>query len=86
MSIFKFFKRTTINGEVLKNIRENSNITREELANLIYVTPYIIQSWEEGWGIMNPSSGEISGMAEIFNMTEDDLREKINASEENDYE
>lgn len=76
----------TINGEALKELREKSGISRSELAAHTLTTKEIVQGWEEGWGIMNPSSGEISIMAELFHLSEEEFREIINADEENDYD
>ena len=73
-----------MNGEKLKEIRESTNISRKQLAQQIYVTESIIQSWEEGWYIECPSSGEIEGMAEVFNMSEEVFRNIINMLEEYD--
>ena len=73
-----------MNGEKLKEIRERNNISREQLAQEIYVTESIIRSWEEGWYIETPSSGEIEEMAEIFNMSEEMLRDTIDLPEEDD--
>lgn len=73
-----------MNGEKLKEIRESNNISRKELAKKIYVTEAIIQSWEQGWYIEGPSSGEVEEMAEIFNMSEEVLRNVTNMPEEDD--
>lgn len=78
--------RCTINGRRLKELREKNGLTREELAQKILVTKHIIQSWEEGWGIINPSSGEISEMADLFGLSEAELREAIDADERFDYD
>ena len=76
--------KCTINGTRLKELREQNGYSREELAEKICVTQYIIQGWEQGWGLINPSSGEISEMAELFHLSEDQLREELDANEEND--
>lgn len=55
-----------MDGKKLQYLREKNHISRQELANKLYVTPYIIQSWEEGWAIINPSSGEIEELANAF--------------------
>ena len=73
-------------GERLFELRTKFGYTREELAESLYVTPSIIQSWEQGWAIINPSSGEIDEMAEVFEMTEEELREYLEQDEEDDYD
>ena len=73
-------------GDKLRELREKHKITRKKLAEMIYVTESIIQSWEEGCYLMFPSSGEISEMAEIFEMEEEDLREYIEHEEINDWD
>lgn len=76
----------TINGERLKELREKHGYSRAELAEKTYTTIEIIQGWEEGWACINPSSGEISIMAELFNISEEKFRTEINADEENDFD
>lgn len=73
-----------MNGERLKEIRESNSISRKQLAQKIYVTESIVQSWEEGWYIESPSSGEVEEMAEVFNMSEEILRNIIDLPEEDD--
>lgn len=36
-----------MNGETLKKLREELGYSKKTLAGMIYVTEYIIQSWEE---------------------------------------
>ena len=79
-------KRNTINGPQLKELREQVGLSQKDLADKIPVTKYIIQGWEEGWAIINPSSGEIDEMAEIFHIPETELRKVINAPKEFDYD
>lgn len=62
-----------MDGEKLKEIREKLGYSREEVADAALVTEYEVQSWEEGWFIKQPSSGEVELMAELFNMDEDEL-------------
>lgn len=75
-----------MNGNELKKLREKHGYSRQFLAKKIDVTVAIIKSWEEGWNIINPSSGEIEGMSELFNIPENTLREIIDQNAENDYE
>lgn len=79
-------ERCTINGKRLQELRESNNYSRKEVAEEILTTEAIISGWEEGFAMMNPSSGEIETMAEMFHMTEEQFREEIDASEENDYD
>ena len=71
-----------MNGKMLQEIRESKNISRKRLAEKIYVSESIVQSWEQGWYIELPSSGEIEGMAEFFDIDEQELRKKLELSEE----
>ncbi len=75
-----------MNGEKLKGIRESNKISRKQLAQKIYATESIVRSWEEGWYIETPSSGEIEEMAELFNMSEETLRNIIDLPKEDDSE
>ena len=75
-----------MNGQRLRALRQEVGLSQEKLAERIYVTKYIIQSWEEGWHIINPSSGEIEEMAEIFGISEEQLRLEIDAPEKNDFD
>ena len=68
-------------GEVIRELREKHGYSRKELADKLYISASELQSWEEGWFIKGPSSGEIEEMADAFKMTEDSLRELINHSE-----
>lgn len=74
-----------MNGNALKTLREEHGYSRSELAEILYVTASMIQSWEEGWAIINPSKGEIREMAEAFNMSVDELREVLDADPDDDY-
>ena len=62
-----------MDGKQLKDMREKHGYSRKDLAKIIYVTEHEVQSWEEGWGITEPSSGEIEGLAEAFNVSEEEL-------------
>lgn len=70
-----------MDGFALQNLREEQGLSREELAERILVTESIIQSWEEGWSFISPSSWEIEAMADAFNMTVDDFRTAIDHDE-----
>lgn len=74
-----------MDGDRLKELREKFGYSREELAEKVCVTKYIIQSWEEGWAFMNPSSGEIEELADAFHMTEEELRDVLAQDEDDDY-
>ncbi len=74
-----------MNGNALKELREKNGYSRSQLAEKLYVTASMIQSWEEGWAIINPSNGEIDEMADAFGMSEDELREVLDADPDDDY-
>ena len=69
-------------GDLLKKLREERGISRHKLAELAYVTEAIVQSWEEGWFIQAPSSGEIESMAECFGMDETELMELLDLEDD----
>ena len=71
-------------GDKIKELREKHGYSRKELADRLYVTAAEVQSWEEGWFITCPSSGEIEEMANAFEMDEDRLREIIDQDESDD--
>ena len=62
-----------MNSSILKTLREKSGFSRKVLAKKLYVTESVVQSWEEGWYIAEPSYGELEEMAEVFNLTEYEL-------------
>lgn len=74
-----------MDGEKLKILRETKGYTRAELANKVFVSKAEVQSWEEGWYIKEPSSGEIECLAEAFNLSEDNLCSLLNIDIENGY-
>lgn len=78
--------KCTINGQRLKELREMHGYSRIFLAEETLTTKETIQGWEEGWACMNPSSGEISIMAELFHLSEEEFRNEINADEEFDFD
>ena len=55
-----------MNGETFKELREKHGYSRKEIENRLYAGESMVQSWEEGWSLINPSSGEIEELAEIF--------------------
>ena len=73
-----------MNGETLKKLREELGYSKKTLAGMIYVTEYIIQSWEEDWALTDPSSSEIEGLAEAFNMPTDSIREMLDHNIDDD--
>ena len=74
-----------MNGNRLQELRERFGYSRNQLAEELLVTSSMIQSWEEGWALINPSKGEIDTMAELFQMAEDELREYLDADEDEDW-
>ena len=75
-----------MNGKALRSLREKHGYTRRELADIICVGESVVKSWEEGWELVNPSSGEIEEMANAFDMEEEALREILEQDNEDDYE
>lgn len=73
-------------GNRLRELRIKNGYSQEEIAEEILVTKYIIDGWEKGYAAMKPSSGEIGGMAELFHMSEEELREVLDHPEEEDYD
>ena len=73
-------------GEKIQELREERGYSREYLADRLYITVAILQSWEEGWYLVPPSSGEIEEMSEAFGMDEDEFRELIDQDECDDYD
>lgn len=73
-------------GDRLKELREKHGYSRKELAEKLYVTEAFIQGWEEGWDIINPSSGEIAEMADAFGIDEEKLRFYLEQDEDEDYD
>lgn len=86
MYILRGKEEKRMNGKRLQELREINGYTRDEVAERVLVTEMIVQGWEQGWGSINPSSGEIEEMAEMFNMTEEELRFEIEQEEEDDYD
>jgi len=75
-----------LNGARLRQLRVAAQLSQAELGDRILCTESIVRGWEEGWGILRPSSGEIEMMAEIFQISEEQLRLELNAPEEYDYD
>lgn len=73
-------------GDILKELRQNNKLSVDELAEKICVSSSLLQSWEQGWYLILPSSGEISEMADIFDIDEDTLREILDIDENGDYD
>ena len=75
-----------MDGKKLKAIREKLGYSRKDIAHEALVTEYEVQSWEEGWYIKQPSSGEIESMAELFDMTEEELCTLLNIEDYDESE
>lgn len=73
-------------GDRIKNLRESHCLSRKEFANIICTTETIVQSWEQGWNIIPPSSGEIEAMADLFGLSEDQLLEALELDENQLYD
>ena len=58
-------------SENIKNLRNKTGMTQKELAEKLYVTPQAVSRWENGE--VEPSIDAISTMAQIFNVTTDEI-------------
>ncbi len=61
-------------GKNIKQLREQHNLTQEELASKIYVTRNAISKWENEKGI--PSIDSLKELSDIFNVTLDMLLDR----------
>ena len=57
--------------EKLKELRNKSNLTQEDLANMIYVSRSAIAKWESGLGMPNDDS--IKALCEVFEINKEEL-------------
>lgn len=57
--------------EVLKDLRENANMTQQQLADLLHVSKYAVSKWEEG--INQPKIDLELMIAKVFSVTLDFL-------------
>ena len=55
----------------LKKLKEEKEITQQELADKIFVTRSAVAKWEQGRGIPNPESMKL--LSEFFNIQEEEL-------------
>lgn len=55
----------------LKELRNKSNLTQEDLANMIYVSRSAIAKWESGLGMPNDDS--IKALCEVFKINKEEL-------------
>ncbi len=62
-------------GERIKELRQNSNLTQEELACQLYVTRNAISKWETDRGI--PSIDNLKNLSTIFNVSLDNLVNEV---------
>lgn len=58
-------------SENIRNLRNSNNLTQRELAEKLHVTAQAVSRWENGE--VEPSIGTITSMAEIFNVTTDEI-------------
>lgn len=61
-------------GEKIKKLRNDKNITQEELAQAIYVSRFAISKWESGRGY--PSIDSLKELSKYFSVSLDDLLSK----------
>lgn len=62
-------------GENIKKLRTEKKLTQKDLADRLYVTPQAVSRWENGE--VEPSLSVIKKMAEIFNVTCDNLMDSV---------
>ncbi len=58
-------------GQIIKRLRKERNLTQEELAELINVTPQAVSKWENGTGL--PDISQIVPLASVFGVSSDTL-------------
>ena len=58
-------------SESLKMARQKSKMTQAKLANMLNISPQSISKWEKG--LSEPSIGDVMKLADIFDMSIDDL-------------
>lgn len=58
-------------GQKLKKLRNDNNLTQEQLADLIYVTRTAISKWETGNGY--PSIDSLKALSNLFGVSIDEL-------------
>ena len=75
-----------MNGDKIQELRVKSGYTIDQFAEIMDEDVGTIQSWEQGWHLHPLSEGDIEIMAEIFHMTEDELRECIEHDKEDDWD
>lgn len=58
-------------GENIRRLRRGCDITQEQLAGLMYITPQAVSRWENG--TTAPDAESIIALARIFNCSADDI-------------
>lgn len=58
-------------GNSLKNLRKNKNLTQEELAQHLSVSPQTVSKWENN--LSAPDISMLPVLAEFYNITIDEL-------------
>lgn len=58
-------------GEKIKDYRVSLGLTQKDLADKLFVTPQAVSRWEQG--IVEPSLSTLKMMAEIFNVSVDEM-------------
>ena len=69
-------------GQIIRRLRKERNLTQEELAEQLNITPQAVSRWENGTGL--PDISQIVPLASVFGVTTDVLFniEGTNAAEE----
>ena len=58
-------------GETIRKMRRSRDITQEDLAELLHITPQAVSRWETD--ATTPDVGSLIGLARIFECTTDEL-------------
>ena len=58
-------------GETIRKMRRAHDITQEDLAELLHITPQAVSRWETD--ATTPDLGSLIGLARIFDCTTDEL-------------
>ena len=58
-------------GDSIRKIRQSKNLTQEELASLLHITPQAVSSWEIGRTL--PDAERIIDLVRIFDCSADEI-------------
>lgn len=58
-------------GEILKSLRENANMTQDDLAKALHISPSTVSSYEQD--VRDPPSETLMNIADVFHVSVDYL-------------